>query len=91
MVQAEQAALFSKSRRLTTHVYFVGCSMFLAALLQIYPGVSMHSEEFFFNRFCFVLRAVEYDTILWSLGCSCNNSLSWRWEKILRCDGLRRD
>ena len=37
MVQAEQAALFSKSRRLTTHVYFVGCSMVLAALLADIP------------------------------------------------------
>ena len=50
----------------------------------------MHSEESFLNSLYFVLRAVEYDTLLGVEGCSCNNSLSWRTEKILRCDGLRR-
>ena len=36
MVQVEEAVLFSKSRRLTTDVYFLGNTAYFAALLQIY-------------------------------------------------------
>ena len=49
MVQAEQAVLFSKSRRLTTPVYFPGYSIFFSGVIADIPSNPMHSEEFFFH------------------------------------------